>query len=114
MRRWIEKQKPRRLKEREFACSLPDLAVSQKGELAKQMLDNPLYKEVIVKIENDLYYLWNNSQTEDRAGRERTWNMLQMLRKIDRTIVGYLNEALYELRIREESTTSEETESARR
>lgn len=96
----------------EFASSSPNLTVSQKGELAKQIIGNPLYKEVIAKMEDELQYLWLNSHSKDTEGRERVWNTIQMLKKIDQQFTGFISAAVCALKQKEESTTSENTESA--
>ena len=76
------------------------------------MLDNPLYKEIIAKIEVELKNLWLASPVMDSNGREQVWQMTQMLKKIDSKFQAMVKEAIYEQKLTE-SMTSGQPESAR-
>lgn len=78
----------------EFVAPRSDLTPEQKAQLAKQMLKNPLYREVIDRITEELKELWANTSASDTETREQIWLMLQMLKKIDQKFNGYVNEAI--------------------
>ena len=51
----------------------------QRTELAKNVLDNPVFQDSITKIKQELYGEFLNSPARDSAGREKIYLMGKML-----------------------------------
>jgi hypothetical protein len=58
----------------------PDMEV-QRGEQAKELLDNPLFVESYDKIEAEIKAAWEASPVRDVEGREKLYQMLMIARK---------------------------------
>ena len=50
----------------------------RRAELAKSVLDNPVFDEAVIKIKNDLYAEFQNSPARDSEGREKIYLMGKM------------------------------------
>ena len=50
----------------------------RRAELAKSVLDNPVFDEAVIKIQNDLYAEFKNSPARDSEGREKIYLMGKM------------------------------------
>tara|TARA_Y100001938_G_scaffold43150_1_gene59740 strand:- start:1257 stop:1496 length:240 start_codon:yes stop_codon:yes gene_type:complete len=50
----------------------------RRAELAKSVLDNPVFEEAVIKIKNDLYAEFQNSPARDSEGREKIYLMGKM------------------------------------
>lgn len=61
---------------------------------AQMLLDNPVFKEMMTKIESDITKQWKD--TEDVETREVIWHRIQALKHIDELLKRYINEALIE------------------
>ena len=51
----------------------------QRGQQAKQILEDPIYVEAIQKVSQELDQEWINSPIRDTEGRERIYMMKKML-----------------------------------
>lgn len=69
-----------------------NLNLDERANLAKEILDNEIYKEAIKKIKYDLSQMWQNSSIDDVSGREQVWAMYQALNRIDSWFVTWVNE----------------------
>jgi hypothetical protein len=54
----------------------------QRGEQARQVLENPAYKEAYAKTERDIMDIWQESLPEHGEARERMWNLHQALKSV--------------------------------
>ena len=60
-----------------------DKAMQQmRGEQARAVLENPMYKEAYAKAEADILDIWAESLPEHAAARERMWHLHQALKSI--------------------------------
>tara|TARA_R100000353_G_scaffold82485_1_gene61844 strand:- start:1740 stop:1979 length:240 start_codon:yes stop_codon:yes gene_type:complete len=50
----------------------------RRAELAKSVLENPVFDEAVNKIKNDLYAEFQNSPARDSEGREKIYLMGKM------------------------------------
>lgn len=69
-----------------------NLTLDERANLAKEILNNEIYKEAIKKIEVDLFNIWKNSSSNDTVGREQVWALYQALNRIDNWFVTWVNE----------------------
>lgn len=60
------------------------MRVAERGRLAEQVLENPVYVEAYESIEKELIRLWRESR--DRDAREQSHQLLTMLDKV-RTVM---------------------------
>ena len=51
----------------------------QRGQQAKQILEDPIYVEAIQKVSQELDQEWINSPIRDTEGREKIYMMKKML-----------------------------------
>ena len=51
----------------------------QRGQQAKQILEDPIYVEAIQKVSQELDQEWINSPIRDTEGREKIYMMRKML-----------------------------------
>lgn len=86
----------------QFAGPDERLSIFQKGELAQQIVDNPLYRIAIKRIEEELINRWKNSPIRDTEGREKIFHRIEALHNIDIAIQGFISTAIYERRLLEE------------
>lgn len=63
---------------------------------AEELLGNPLYEEIIKKIESDALELWKNTPHNDVEGREIAYMHFRVLRQIDGYIRRYVSDAAHE------------------
>jgi hypothetical protein len=82
--------------EEDFTDPMPQVGLLTKATYAKQMLDNPIYKEVLQKIEADAVKLWQNSPLHDVEQREIMYMQHRVLKQIDAYIKRYVVDAQYE------------------
>lgn len=61
---------------------------AQRGQLAKSVLDNPVYQDACTKIEEALTRAWRDSR--DRDEREELHRMLRTLEKVQSLIGGVM------------------------
>ena len=93
--KWFDNKKEEKKEEKEFA-EPSNSTMGEKSILAKAMLDNPLYKEIILKIHTELNHLWINSVIDDTETREQIFHMRKMLEKIDKKFIAYVSAAFWE------------------
>jgi hypothetical protein len=52
---------------------------AQRGERAREILEDPLFRDAFGLVEKELFALWRSSKIGDVAGRERVFNQLACL-----------------------------------
>ena len=62
-----------------------------KGTLAKQILENEVYKETFTEMEKSIFEEWKHSHSEDQ--RNALWMMIQLLPRFEATLTAALNNA---------------------
>jgi len=75
-----------------FAKQDNTLNVYQRSAKAKELLDNPLYQEVIIKLKRDSLALWENTNDNSKEIREFLWIYIKILNQINSRFEGILNE----------------------
>jgi hypothetical protein len=78
----------------EFVPSDPHLKKGSKRFYADEMLRNPIYQEVIDRIETDCIRKWRSTPSEATAIREQYYLHLRVLKQIDQYIRGYIQEVV--------------------
>lgn len=52
-----------------------------RGNLAKAVLDNPIYQEAFSQLREQILQEWVDSPIRDQEGREKLWTSLKLLEK---------------------------------
>lgn len=52
----------------------------QRGELARQVLDSPLYQEAVVAIRGELMHKFERTKFKDKEEREEIWRQIQTVK----------------------------------
>lgn len=52
------------------------------GSSAKEVLDNPQFQAAFTAIETEITQQWTNSPARDTEGREKCWQYLMLLKKV--------------------------------
>ena len=60
-----------------------------RGTLAKQILENEIYKEAFSEMEKAIFSEWKHSKDEDQ--REALWIMIQMMPRFEATLTASIN-----------------------
>ena len=60
-----------------------------KGTLAKQILENEVYKETFTEMEKSIFEEWKHSHSEDQ--RNALWMMIQLLPRFEATLTAAIN-----------------------
>ena len=63
---------------------MSDATEAQRGQLAAQVLDNPVYRDAYELIESELVRLWRDSR--DRDEREQLNQLQRMLAKVQEVL----------------------------
>lgn len=53
-----------------------------RADMARQVLDNPVFKECLELVEKEIIEAWAQSNFRDNEGREKAWMMIVYGRKI--------------------------------
>jgi hypothetical protein len=53
-----------------------------RGERARQLLDDPLLQEAFVKLEADYIAAWRTTRALDNAAREKLWQAVNIIGKV--------------------------------
>ncbi len=61
---------------------MTDEELALRGELARQLLGNPLLAEAFQTIEDEVTEAWRASPARDVEGREKLWLQLKLLHKL--------------------------------
>ena len=69
--------------------------VYRKAEYAKQILENPVFAEIISKIEQDIILKWKGSIVKGSEYREELFKEYEALLRINKVINGIINDAIY-------------------
>lgn len=69
--------------------------IHKKAEYAKQILGNPVYSEMLLKVEQDIIIKWKSSLVKGKEYREELFYEYEALRKIDNALRGIINNAIY-------------------
>ncbi len=69
--------------------------IYKKAEYAKQILENPVYSEIISKIEQDIILRWKGSIVKGKEYREELFKEYEALIRIGNVINGIINDAIY-------------------
>lgn len=80
------------LPKKDFIPAEPNMAKGSKKYYADSLLSNPLYKEVIQRIERDCLELWKNTPIEDVEQRERLFMHFKVLKQIDTLFRRYIQD----------------------
>lgn len=52
------------------------------GNRAREVLENEAFQQVFVDIESEVIESWKNSPVRDQEGREKIWQYLTLLKKV--------------------------------
>jgi hypothetical protein len=52
------------------------------GNRAREVLENEVFQQVFVDIELEVIESWKNSPVRDQEGREKIWQYLTLLKKV--------------------------------
>src|SRR5574343_1759152 len=52
-----------------------------RGNLAKVVLDNPIYQEAFSQLREQILREWQESPARDQEGREKLWTSLKLLER---------------------------------
>ena len=63
--------------------------IINRGDKARQFLDDEVFREACAKIEADIIEAWKSWKASDIEGRERLWLGLNMLGKIKQVLSDY-------------------------
>ena len=61
------------------------------GDLAKQVLENEAYIAAFADIEQEILTQWKQSPARDGEGREKLWQLLSLLNKLQATLQATLD-----------------------
>jgi len=92
------------IRKKKAPLELIDMDILEKGHYAKELLNNPLLKDIFKIIEQDTINTWRSSPALAREDRESLWKLLKMLDKIRGTLQGFINDALYEKELKKNKT----------
>ncbi len=56
------------------------------GNRAKEVLENEVFQQVWADIEQEVIESWTNSPVRDQEGREKLWQYLTLLKKVQARI----------------------------
>lgn len=73
--------------------SLDGLSEEQHQQLAKQLLDNPLFMGILCVIERQAHHAWQQSNHNEAQAREVLWHRVQVIDKIRLELNGLANQA---------------------
>ena len=59
-------------------------AQQERGRVAQELLDNPLFQEAFIKIKGDLFNEFNKSDLESDEQRLNIWQQSQILDKFEK------------------------------
>lgn len=59
---------------------------NERGQRAKELLENPLLVEAFEVIEQEIQKAWEDSPARDAEGREKLYQMLMISRKVKRHV----------------------------
>lgn len=62
------------------------LTGKNRGVLAKQVLDNPVYQEAMVIIRGDLMVKFENTKPEDSEKRDEIWRQMRTIAEMEKRI----------------------------
>ena len=69
------------------------LSSEQKTTYAMQLVDNPVYKEVMDSLEREAFFLWSKTSSDNISEREYLFKHFNVVKLIRRRINGYLSDA---------------------
>jgi hypothetical protein len=78
--------------EREFTAAIPNMEKGSKLFYAEELLGNPLYMEIIGRIERDAIDKWKSTPSEAKEVREQYYLHVQVLKQINQYIKGYISD----------------------
>lgn len=55
----------------------------QRGELARQVLDNPIYQESLIAIRAELMHKFEQTKFSDSETREEIWRQIQTVKRFE-------------------------------
>jgi hypothetical protein len=55
----------------------------QRGELARQILDNPIYQESLISIRGELMHKFEQTSFKDSDTREEIWRQIQTVKRFE-------------------------------
>jgi hypothetical protein len=84
-----------KLNPKTFTGANPHLDAGSKRYYASELLNNPLYQEIMSKIEVDCLRLWQNSPVEAFQDRETLHMHYRVLKQIDAHVRRYVADAAY-------------------
>jgi len=58
------------------------------GNRAKEILDNEVFQQVWIDIEQEYVEAWKNSPARDEEGRQKIWVYVQLMQKLKAQIVS--------------------------
>ena len=91
-----------------------------RAELAKQILDNPLVKDVLANLEREIIEGWIATSYKDETAREKAWMWANIVRKFRNTFESYIttkteaNHPLLLFHPKQTATSSSTTPTSRR
>ena len=62
-------------------------AQEERGRVAKELLDNPLFQEAFIKIKGDLFNQFNSADLASDKERLDVWTQSQVLDKFEKTFI---------------------------
>jgi len=66
----------------------------EKGMKAKEILDNPVYKQMMLELKGDLFSEFNRETVwNGRKKREKIWDMMQAVNKFEEKLTDALTDA---------------------
>lgn len=67
----------------------PEQEISR-GEDARRILNEPLFKEAMQQMKDEVIKMWGETPVRDREGREWLWQFYQAATKFENTLVSYM------------------------
>jgi len=83
-----------------FASAEPSMDKKSKKYYADALLSNPIYEEVMKRIEDDCVKLLLNTPYDAKAIREDCYMQYRVLRQIDGYVKGYISDINMEEQLR--------------
>jgi cellulase/cellobiase CelA1 len=71
---------------------LQDITMDGRAELAKQILDNPIFHAALQKVREGLFASWCNTKYEDFSSREQLYAEYAAAGRIIHVIMQYVQE----------------------
>ena len=67
----------------------------EKGMKAKEILDNPVYRQVMLELKGDLFSEFSRETVWDgKKKREKIWDMMQAVNKFEEKLTDALTDAV--------------------